>query len=178
MWENVIGENPSQFKGDRLPVENVSWEDRRAFIEKLNAAGCAPAGLVFRSPTEAEWERACRAGYDGPYGGKTPAEISWFYDNSGRTTHEVGLKRPNAWNLYDMHGNVWEWTQDVYGPYPTEPQTDPAGPEKGTRRVLRGGSWNDGAGSCRSAYRGSSVGPEGLVRRYAYNGVRLALTAK
>lgn len=172
LWRAVTGGNPSQFKGDRLPVENVSWEDRREFIEKLNAAGCAPAGLVFRSPTEAEWERACRAGYDGPYGGKTPAEISWFYDNSGRTTHEVGLKRPNAWNLYDMHGNVWEWCEDWYGEYDSD-RIDPPGAREGAYRVYRGGSWFSSAELCRAAARS---GGEPTTRSRDL-GLRLVLSA-
>ncbi len=187
MWTAVMGSNPSAFEGAKNPVDSVTWAEAREFAEKLTSLA---DGLTFALPTEAQWEYACRAGSttQSSFGDvltsaqcNCSGDYPYGTDEKGPTvgkTTPVGSYPANAWGFFDMHGNVWEWTQDVYGPYPTEPQTDPAGPEKGTRRVLRGGSWNDGAGSCRSAYRGSSVGPEGLVRRYAYNGVRLALTAK
>lgn len=189
MWRAVMGSNPSEQVGALLPAEHVSWFDASDFAAALTEI-FKFRFWRFALPTEAQWEYACRAGSttQSSFGDvltsaqcNCSGDYPYGTDEKGPTvgkTTPVGSYPANAWGFFDMHGNVWEWTQDVYGPYPTEPQTDPVGPEKGTRRVLRGGSWNDGAGSCRSAYRGSSVGPEGLVRRYAYNGVRLALTAK
>ena len=144
-WVRVMHSNPLEFKGDALPVEQVSWDDCQSF--------CSQAGL--RLPTEAEWEYACRAGSTGAYGGSGKLdEVGWFYDNSGRTTHAVGQKKPNGWGLYDMHGNVWEWCSDWYGAYPTGDATDPTGAATGSGRVLRGGSWGSDARYCRSADRG------------------------
>jgi len=150
-WRSVMGGNPSYFKGDDLPVETVSWNDCQEFIKKVNAAlGCGA-----RLPTEAEWEYACRAGTTGAYGGTGNLdEMGWFCDNSGgATTHPVGQKKPNAWGLCDMHGNVWEWCADRYGGYSTGSVSDPQGPASGGRRVLRGGGWSSDARRCRSAGR-------------------------
>ena len=114
-------------------------------------------GTGYRLPTEAEWEYACQAGSKGAYCfGDDRSELkkyAWYYENSGGTTHPVGAKKANAWGLYDMHGNVWEWCWDWYGKYPTSPQKNPSGPPAGSYRVLRGGSWSIPAGYCRSAYR-------------------------
>ncbi len=148
-----MGENPSLFqKGDDYPVENVSWNDVQEFINKLNQKGEG----VYRLPTEAEWEYSCRAGTDTAYyfGDDTGHldEYAWYNNNSDRQTHPVGQKKPNGWRLYDMHGNVWEWCQDYYASYPSSPVTDPVN-EKGSGRVLRGGSWVNLAGNCRSASR-------------------------
>jgi formylglycine-generating enzyme required for sulfatase activity len=142
-WTTVMGANPSSFKGDeRLPVEKVSWHDCQVFLAK--------AGDGLRLPTEAEWEYACRAGTTTMYySGDTPGDldaVAWYGVNSGGKTHVVGGKRPNAWGLYDMHGNVWEWCQEEYG-------------EGGWARVIRGGAWIKYSGDsdlrvCRSAYRG------------------------
>jgi formylglycine-generating enzyme required for sulfatase activity len=148
-WQAVMGSNPSTFKGKDLPVETVSWDDAQAFIAKLNAKG---DGYRYRLPTEAEWEYAARAGTTGPYAGDLYA-MAWYYPNSGRTTHPVGTKAPNAWGLYDMHGNVWEWTQDWYGGYSSSAVTDPVGPSSGSYRVHRGGSWIYDSQYCRSAFR-------------------------
>jgi formylglycine-generating enzyme required for sulfatase activity len=116
-----------------------------------------PKGYELRLPTEAEWEYACRAGSTTDYCyGDDPRELSeyaWFSENSRKSTHPVGQKKPNKWGLYDMHGNVWEWCQDWYGEYPKEPVTDPKGPKGGSSRVFRGGGWLDSAGYCRSALR-------------------------
>ncbi len=158
-WEAVMGANPSTFsgKGPDVPVENVSWNDCRRFIERLNNLGLG----VFRLPTEAEWEYACRAGTDTHfYWGDDPDDVAvsdyaWYSENSVNSPHEVGLKTPNAWGLYDMSGNVYEWCRDWFGAYAkeAEKQTDPTGPEYGTSRVNRGGCWNLGAWNCRSAHR-------------------------
>ncbi len=156
-WQALMGNNPSHFKegGPECPVEKVSWEDAQEFIRKLSEKD---GENTYRLPTEAEWEYACRAGTDTPYyTGKTEADLDragWYSKNSGGKTHPVRQKEANAWGLYDMHGNVWEWCQDWYGEYPEGTVTDPAGPDNGTDRVYRGGSWIFGAGDCRSDYRG------------------------
>ena len=150
VWQAVMGSNPSGFKkGDAYPVENVSWDDCQIFIQKLNQM---VGGNAFRLPTEAEWEYACRAGTTGDRYGNIDA-IAWYYSNSGNTTHIVGQKQANAWGLNDTLGNVWEWCQDCYGAYSAGYQTDPTGPASGSYRVFRGGSWFNGAGAVRSAYR-------------------------
>jgi formylglycine-generating enzyme required for sulfatase activity len=160
-WEAVMGNNPSGFKGDNLPVDMV-WEtasrnDCQAFIEKLN--GMALAVVTFRLPTEAEWEYACRAGTTTRfYWGDDPdysqiGVYAWYGDNSAGQTHEVGLKLPNAWALYDMSGNVPEWCQDWYGAYRSGSQVDPIGPESGEGRVARGGSCCHERWVVRSAFR-------------------------
>ncbi len=152
-WKTVMNNNPSHFPDDTAPVENVSWEDCQAFIDKLNKT----AEPGFRLPTEAEWEFACRAGSADAYACGNDATIlpahGWFKDNSRETTHGVGTKTANAWGLYDMHGNVWEWCADFYGPYPWGRVTDPVGPATGERHVLRGGAWTAPAQDCRSARR-------------------------
>ena len=156
-WEAVMGNNPSSFKGPDRPVENVSWSDCQSFIEKLNYQA---DDNLYRLPTEAQWEYACRAGsttacYFGEDEGRL-GEYAWYQKNSNRETHPVGKKKPNAWGLYDMHGNVWEWCQDWYGNYPAGPVIDPRGPSSGSNRVLRGGGWRDFAGDCFSGIRYSS----------------------
>jgi formylglycine-generating enzyme required for sulfatase activity len=157
-WEAVTGSNPSHFKGAKNPVDRVSWEACQAFIKKLNEK-FARANVVFALPTEAEWEYACRAGSTSRYGyGDREADLeqyAWFEGNAGGKTHPVGQKKPNAWGLYDMHGNVWEWCGDWYDGdyYRNSPPVDPPGPTVVTSRVLRGGSWSDPAPYCRSSYR-------------------------
>ncbi len=172
-WQAVMGSNPSHFKrcGD-CPVENVSWEDAQEFIQRLNAQG---SRYTYRLPTEAEWEYACRAGSTGDYAGNLNA-MAWYGENSGDKTHAVGTKRPNAWGLYDMHGNVWEWCQDWYGEnyYSQSPSVDSQGPSTGSYRVTRGGGWDNGALYCRSADRGWSA-PD--FRVYAL-GFRLVRTLR
>ena len=155
-WESVMGNNPSSFKGTDRPVEQVSWNDCQKFIRKVNVA--LKGGI--RLPTEAEWEYACRAGTSGDYGGTgNLEEMGWYSKNSGETTHPVAQKKPNAWGLYDMHGNVWEWCADWHGDYPSGEVTDPTGPRSGSYRVSRGGSWQVFFSDCRSAYR-SGWGPD------------------
>jgi formylglycine-generating enzyme required for sulfatase activity len=177
-YEVVMEANPSVFKqvGANAPVEGVSWNDAMAFCRKLTtrerAAGRLPADCEYTLPTEAQWEYACRAGTTGDYAGDLD-EMAWYAGNSGRTTHAVGTKKPNAWGLYDMHGNVWEWCLDWRGDYPGGSVTDPTGPLSGGRRVGRGGCWGNRADNCRSAFRGGSR--PGV--RGGHLGFRLALSA-
>jgi formylglycine-generating enzyme required for sulfatase activity len=151
--------NPSAFKGPQNPVEQVSWDDAVEFCRKLSALPAEKqAGYVYRLPTEAEWEYACRAGTTTAYSfGDSDSELgdyAWYVENSGKTTHPVGGKKPNAWGLYDMHGNVFEWCQDWHGgDYPSGSVTDPTGAAVGSLRVIRGGSWLIISDYCRSAYR-------------------------
>jgi len=154
-WEQVMGRNPSRFPacGPTCPVENVTWQEAEAFVQQLNRR--AP-GKGYRLPTEAEWEYAARAGTTGDYGGTgVLSEMGWFDDNSQNRTRAVAQKRPNAWGLYDMHGNVWEWVRDWWDPaaYPRMVDTDPTGPAAGETRTLRGGSWRRGSLYARSAMR-------------------------
>ena len=162
-WKNIIGNNPSSFKGDSLPVEKVSWNDCQEFIRKLNRQEGTDK---YRLPTEAEWEYACRAGTTTPFfTGNCISTDQANYDgdhpmpgcSKGRyrkKTLNVASFSPNAWGLYDMHGNVWEWCQDWYEKrYPSGNITDTEGPSSGLARVLRGGSWSGGARVLRSADR-------------------------
>ena len=158
-WEAVMGENPSRFKGADNPVENVSWDDCQRFLKKLNALPAVrESGLVFRLPTEKEWEYACRAGAKGDYckladgteiTERTLGEVAWYDDNSDGKTHPVGQTKPNAFGLYDMHGNVLEWCEDLYR----------AGL---SYRVFRGGSWINYSRYCTAGNR-----------NYYYPGYRL-----
>jgi formylglycine-generating enzyme required for sulfatase activity len=175
-WEAVTGDNPSYFKGSRRPVEMVSWKDCQQFLNKLNRQPGHRAGK-FRLPTEAEWEYACRARTTTRfYFGDDERELgqyAWYDKNSRSQTHPVGGKIPNAWGLYDMHGNVIEWCADWYCDeyYTHSPTDNPLGPVKGENYVLRGGSWGFPSAYCRSASRNSH---ELEARRY-YLGLRLAL---
>ncbi len=162
-WSRVMGDNPSHFKEAtpranslRNPVENVSWQDVQKFIERLNSQDTTS---TYRLPTEPEWEYACRAGTTGDFAGRTLRAVAWYDIGSSHRTHPVGTAHPNAWELYDMHGNVWEWCQNWYDKnyYPNSPETDPQGPPSGTRKVIRGGGIYDSAEQCRSAYRGSGL---------------------
>ena len=149
-WQAIMGSNPSNFKqcGDDCPVENVSYDDVQEFIQQLNAQ----TGRVYRLPTEAEWEYACREGrYDRYSGSDDLNAVAWYSENSGKTTHPVGQKQPNAWGLYDMSGNVWEWTCSAYRRYEDKENTNPN--EANISRTVRGGSWNNTPFLVRSAYR-------------------------
>ena len=157
-WRAVMGSNPSKWKGDNLPVENVSWNDIQKFIKKLNAQ----TGKKFRLPTEAEWEYAARGGNQSKgykySGSNSISEVAWYDGNSGDKTHPVGQKSPNELGIYDMSGNVWEWCQDWYSSsaYSSSSQTNPTGPNSGSHRVLRGGSWDNAASRSRVSDRGNN----------------------
>ena len=171
LWQAVMGSNPSNFKGDYLPLEEVSWNDCQEFISKLNQK----TGRRFALPTEAQWEFAARGGNKSrgyEYSGSNNIDdVAWCEDNSSYKTHPVGSKMANELGLYDMTGNVWEWCSDWYGDYSSSSQTNPTGPETGSNRVLRGGSWSFHAGNCRSTIRSCSYPGD----RYRDNGFRLVL---
>ncbi|MDY0041306.1 MAG: formylglycine-generating enzyme family protein [Desulforhabdus sp.] len=161
-WRALMGTNPSTFNGgsaDR-PVDGVSWNDCRLFINKLNAIG----GYKYRLATEAEWEYACRAGTSSPFPSGPPnpseqeydvslCERGWYRSNSGGKTNRVAQKKPNPWGLYDMHGNLCEWCEDWYGKYGSSTQMDPVNTKMSASRVCRGGCWMSVAQNCRSACR-------------------------
>jgi formylglycine-generating enzyme required for sulfatase activity len=152
-WEIVMHDNPAAFnKGDGYPVENVDWDDTRDFIAALSAK----SGHHFRLPTEAEWEYACMAGKP-RQAYEELGDLAWFNENSNDAPHAVGQKKPNAWGLHDMLGNVWEWCQDWYGSYPGSLQANPTGPETGSGRVIRGGCWSSLFPLVRPVSRGSNA---------------------
>ncbi|MBQ7443103.1 MAG: SUMF1/EgtB/PvdO family nonheme iron enzyme [Bacteroidaceae bacterium] len=171
LWEAVMGSNPSYFKGGNRPVEQVSWDDCRTFISRLNSA----TGRNFRLPTEAEWEYAARGGKRSQgykySGSNTLDNVAWYDDNSGGETHPVKTKSPNELGLYDMSGNIWEWCYDWKGSYSSSSQTNPTGRSSGSGRVNRGGGWFNDAGDCRVSPR--SLDAPGY--RGSYLGFRLAL---
>lgn len=159
-WKAVMGDNPATFKkGDDYPVETVSWFDCQRFVQRLNSRNSE----TFRLPTEAEWEYACRAGSQAAFGFGSAAEelteYAWYEGNSAGTSHRVGQKKPNAWGLHDMHGNVYEWCQDCwresYAGLPGDGSAY-AISDPDAHRVRRGGSWEKPAHNCRSAFRGSA----------------------
>ncbi len=172
-YQQIVGTNPSSFKGKDNPVETVSWDDAQAFCKKLSEK----SGQTVCLPTEAEWEYACRAGTTTEfYSGDLDSDldrVAWYGANSKSTTHPVGQKEANAFGLYDMHGNVWQWCQDWYADdyYGKSPATDPEGPSQGAFRLLRGGSWDDHPLYCRAAYRRRN-NPD---IRYFFIGFRVAL---
>ena len=161
-YEQVMGNNPSEFKGTENPVEMVSWDDAVEFCLRLSDLPAEKAaGNVYRLPTEAEWEYACRAGTDSKFSFGDDDDYldvyAWTRENFSTKPHPVGSKQPNAWGLHDMHGNVWEWCHDWYGKLPSGAVTDPAGPATGVSRVRRGGGWSDSSWGCRSALRSGSA---------------------
>ena len=172
LWKAVMGKNPSLFKGDNLPVEQVSWDDCQEFISKLNRI----TGKMFRLPTEAEWEYAARGGNKSrgyQYSGSNNLlDVAWCGDNSGSKTRAVGTKQPNELGIYDMSGNVDEWCQDWKGAYSSSSQVNPTGANSGSYRVCRGGSWGCIARICRSSYRYCGT----PVSRYTFLGLRLVLS--
>ena len=167
-WEAVIGNNPSsKNKGAKLPVTDVSWEDCQEFLKRLNEKSNAG----FRLPTEGEWEYACRAGTSTAYSvGDSLTESD--ANILGSSIKTVGSYKPNAFGLYDMHGNVWEWCEDLYGAYSAAAVIDPKGPAKGEYRVLRGGSFGNDGSLARSSYRGNDA----PSYRYSFVGFRLTRT--
>ena len=153
LWQAVMGYNSSDFMGDNLPVENVSWEESQEFISKLNRI----TGKKFRLPTEAEWEYAARGGNksrDYQYSGSNNlSDVAWYTQNSDSKTHAVGTKQGNELGIYDMSGNVLEWCQDWNGTYSSSSQVNPTGANSGYFRVIRGGSYSETAGFCRLSCR-------------------------
>ena len=170
LWRAVTGETPGYFRGDNLPVEQVSWDDCQKFITKLNAL----TGKNFRLPTEAEWEYAARGGNMSQgykYSGSNEiGDVAWYDNNSGNKTHSVATKAPNELGIYDMSGNLWEWCSDWYGSYSSTAQTNPTGPDSGSNRIIRGGSWGHDLLDCRVAIRGAI----GQTSRSIGFGLRLA----
>ena len=158
-WKAVMGTDPSYFKGDNLPVENVFWNDAVAFCTKLSEK----TGKKYALPTEAQWEFAARGGKNSKgykySGSNTIGDVAWYWENSGdnngnHSTHAVGTKAPNELGIYDMSGNVWEWCADWYGSYSSEAVTNPTGPFSGLYRVVRGGGWDYVGNGCRVSGRG------------------------
>jgi len=169
LWLAVMGVNPSGLADDAArPVEQVSLADCQAFLARLN--GAVP-GLEAGLPSEAQWEYACRASSEGGFAGE-PETLAW-HDGNTKRTMPVKRKSPNAWGLYDMHGNVWEWTGDWYAPYPPSARIDPSGPSDGDVMVIRGGAWNAPLIKARSALRGWSA----PTSRRSGIGLRLRVTA-
>jgi formylglycine-generating enzyme required for sulfatase activity len=179
-WKDVMGDVPGEWKEDDKPVVQISWYQAVSFCQKLSELPAEKAaGRSYRLPTEAEWEYACRAGSTSlyPFGDDDTAlgEYAWLTMNSDLRTHHVGKKKPNAWGLYDVQGNAWEWCSDRYGPYDSESKTDPAGPLSGTDRVTRGNGWGCSPDkSCSSSRRG---GNDPAARR-PYLGLRVAMTTQ
>lgn len=201
-WKQVMGSSPSEWKHDDRPVENVNWYEAVEFCKRLSSLPDEQhGGRVYRLPTEAEWEYACRAGertlyahgddqsplvayaWFGNNSGSHPIDVATLWNQSpdeyfkqlqrlGCQTHPVGRKKPNAWGLYDMHGNLWEWCSDWYGEYSQAAIKDPQGPTDGSFRVVRGGSWYSPAAQCRSAFR-SGLHPSD---RAFYLGFRVAMS--
>lgn len=181
-WNAVMGRNPSTEHGDPLPVEDVDWANAKTFCERLTdrerSYGNFPAGYAFTLPTEAQWEYACRAGTTSPYPGDLEAMV-WYKGNSVPNVHPAGSKKPNAWGLFDMNGNIDQWCIDYYGPYQGGAVADPSGPTTGTKHVIRGANCWQVAQACRSAYRGAIYelvydGARGSVNGIANLGFRLA----
>ena len=176
-FQQITGGNPSKYKNSKdNPVETVGWELAQTFCKKASDHTKSTVTL----PTEAQWEYACRAGTTTAFNtGDTDADLEkagWYSTNAQGTTHPCGSKAPNAWGLYDMHGNVWEWCSDWFGDdyYAKSPAQDPTGPEQGQLRVMRGGALDTPAGCCASAYR-YSFEP---ARKFDNMGFRVVVAVK
>jgi sulfatase modifying factor 1 len=160
-WKQVMGDNPSHFKGADRPVEKVTWNRAVDFCNKLTEmekkVGRVPQGMFYQLPTESQWEYACRSGTTTKYswGDDIDPKLTNYKDSGLKKTGVVGSYRPNAWGFYDMHGNVGEWTADWFGIYPSGSVTNPFGPQTGSTRALRGGSWGHDGTILRSAKRHS-----------------------
>lgn len=181
LWKAVMGYNPSHFKGNKHPVECVSWYECETFVNRLSEL----TGYEFRIPTEAEWEFAARGGNNSKHyfysGSNTASDVSWFASDKldlketiKKGTHNIGQKAPNELGVYDMSGNVYEWCYDWFGLYYVQHENNPTGPKNGTYRVGRGGSWINPGDYCRVSYR--SYSPPG--NGYYYLGLRIAMTVK
>jgi formylglycine-generating enzyme required for sulfatase activity len=180
-WKAVSKSEPSTWKEPDRPVDTVDWGQAAGFCKALSGLPEEKkAGRVYRLPTEAEWEYACRAGTKTlyPFGDdwKQLADYGWFVDNSQAQTQPVGKRKPNPWGLHDMHGNVWEWCNDFFSPYEAAAATDPQGPAEGSERVIRGGSFRHSAGYGQSAARGSDAYGWPPFRPQNHWGFRVALT--
>jgi len=178
-FARILRMNPSEFKAAKHPVDRVTWHEAVEFCGRLSDLPSEKrAGRVYRLPTEAEWEYACRAGTTTAYSfGNDQGQLSnyaWWSVNSGPATHPVGLKKPNPWGLHDMHGNVWEWCQDWGSTFSGGKLTDPTGPVSGSSRIYRGGSWDHVSHFCRSAFR---TGHQ-PTKRFSYLGFRVVCTIK
>ena len=188
LWEAVMGTTVRQQRdkantswsiygeGNQYPMYYISWDECQTFISKLNSLLSSQlGGKRFALPTEAQWEFAARGGKKSQgykyTGSNSISSVTWYYDNSGSSTHEVGTKSPNELGLYDMSGNVWEWCQDWYGSYSSSSQTNPVGPSRGSYRVFRGGSWFNDARDCRVSFRGGNAPSD----RICFLGFRLVL---
>jgi formylglycine-generating enzyme required for sulfatase activity len=177
-WTQVMLSWPSTWgEYDDTPVQNVSWDDAMEFCRNLSELPEErQAGRVYRLPTEAEWEYACRAGTNTKYSfgddESRLAEYAWYQDNSNGQPHFVGKKKPNAWGLFDMHGNVWEWCSNCYSEYKGDAKMDPRGPSGAPSRVIRGGGWFNTAGDCQSAHRLRAV----TSFKLGFLGFRVALS--
>jgi formylglycine-generating enzyme required for sulfatase activity len=175
-WKAVMGRNPSYRPGPNRPVELITWESVQTFVHRLNQAA---GHSLYRLPAEAEWEYAARAATTTRWSfgddESLLGDYAWYLSNNDpEGPKEVGLKQPNPWGLYDMHGNVWEWVQDWHGEYTHASQVDPAGPVSGTHRIVRGGIFNGHGRHVRSAFRGLLEPPEGRTGI----GARLLLEAQ
>ncbi|MCQ2323358.1 MAG: formylglycine-generating enzyme family protein [Paludibacteraceae bacterium] len=158
LWEAVMGNNIRTYYGSTIPMENISWDDCKNFISKLNSLLSSQlGGKHFALPTEAQWEYAARGGSESRgykySGSSTISNIAWYFNNGGRSSHTVGMKMPNELGIYDMSGNVWEWCQDWYGSYSSNSQTNPTGSASGACHVARGGSYLNDAWDCRVSNR-------------------------
>lgn len=171
-WKEVMGDNPSYFPGEDRPIDNISWEKAQEFIRLLNERN---DGFLYRLPTEAEWEYACRAEGSGDPGSDLQ-RVAWYSETSGGRTAPVGSKRPNAWGLHDFYGNVAEWVQDLYDPayYKQSPTEDPPGPASGTQRAIRGCGFSDEPEDCTASARRSLLPDKGSE----YIGFRLVRVAR